>query len=182
MYLIVCAPACVVHSMQMWLSLRCEGACWSEIIQIVARRGKGDTWRVEHLTQDDELELGVDGVCVGVLCVCGGQSRVWWMSPTRAFAMTAEISQPGTHTHTNAHSHQQALQMAKRTPVTLLGFLWDVFVLVGSESAEWNTKVALCYSTGLADCMIDYYRETPQCSCLLSPAHTRSHSLPMLVV
>lgn len=31
---------------------------------------KGDTWQVDRLTQDDELELEVSGVCVCILmCV-----------------------------------------------------------------------------------------------------------------
>ena len=123
MYLIVCAPACVVHSMQMWLSLRCEGACWSEIIQIVARRGKGDTWRVEHLTQDDELELGVDGVCV---CVCVSVEDKaecdGWVRPGH-LRWRPRLVSPG-HTHIQMHTLTNRLY---RWPKGLRWHYWDSY-------------------------------------------------------
>lgn len=37
----------------------------------LAQRGKGDTWQVEHLAQDDELEFGVEDVYLRVWCVSG---------------------------------------------------------------------------------------------------------------
>ena len=36
--------------------------------------------------------------------------------------------------------------------------------------------MALCYITGLVDCVIDYYLETPQHILLLTLAHTHTHT------
>lgn len=99
----------------------------SKIILIVAQWGKGDSWQVEHLTQVDEFELEVDAVCVYVFtcAVCGRTKKSVMDDSSGAFVLTAKISQPWKHT--SAHSHRQALQIAKSSQVTSLvaglGFL-----------------------------------------------------------
>lgn len=96
----------------------------------LAQRGKGDTWQVEHLAQDDELEFGVEDVCIYVCGVCQGRTKKSLMNDSgREFVMTAKISQYCSHTC--AQSHQQALQMANSTVVTSRA-VWDSYGMCSS--------------------------------------------------
>ena len=113
----------------------------------LAQRGKGDTWQVEHLAQDDELELGVEAACIYVCGLCQGRTKKSLMNDSgREFVMTAKISQ--SWSHSRAHSHQQALQVANSTVVTSRA-VWDSY---GMCLSLWVLVVCVCVCVGVGGC------------------------------